>query len=130
MTSAGTQAGMILGTASYMSPEQARGKLVDRRGDIWALGCLLFEMFTGREAFRGETVTDTLAAVVRADPDMEKLPPETPMRVRRLLRRCLAKNPHQRLYDIADTRIYAQLWTRSPLNPRKSALLAVTSIKS
>ena len=86
MTSAGTRAGMILGTAAYMSPEQARGKPVDRRADIWALGCVLFEMLTGKTAFGGETVTDTLASVVRADPDWDALPPETPAAVRRVLR--------------------------------------------
>jgi Tol biopolymer transport system component len=105
LTSAGTQAGMILGTAAYMSPEQARGKPVDRRADIWAMGCLLFEMLTGRAVFHGETVTDTLAAVVRADPDWEALPAETPATIRRLLRRALAKDPDRRLRDAGDLRL-------------------------
>jgi serine/threonine protein kinase/Tol biopolymer transport system component len=105
MTSAGTQAGMILGTAAYMSPEQARGKAVDRRADIWALGCLLFEMLTGRGVFGGETVTDTLAAVVRAEPDWKSLPPETPAAVRRVLRRSLEKDPARRLRDAGDLRL-------------------------
>jgi Tol biopolymer transport system component len=105
MTSAGTRAGMILGTAAYMSPEQARGKPVDRRADIWALGCLLFEMLTGRAAFGGETVTDTLAAVVRAEPDWDALPAETPATIRRQLRRSLAKDPAQRLRDAGDLRL-------------------------
>jgi Tol biopolymer transport system component len=105
MTSAGTQAGMILGTAAYMSPEQARGKPVDRRADIWALGCVLFETLTGRVAFPGETVTDTLAAVVRAEPDWESLPPETPPAVRRVLRRALEKDPTRRLRDAGDVRL-------------------------
>jgi len=87
---------MILGTAAYMSPEQARGKPVDRRADIWALGGVLFETLTGRVAFPGETVTDTLAAVVRAEPDWETLPPETPPAVRRVLRRALMKDPTRR----------------------------------
>jgi Tol biopolymer transport system component len=105
MTSAGTQAGMILGTAAYMSPEQARGKQVDRRADIWALGCMLFEMLTGRSVFAGETITDTLAAVVRAEPDWESLPAGTPVSVRRVLRRALEKDPARRLRDAADVRL-------------------------
>ncbi len=105
MTSAGTRAGMILGTAAYMSPEQARGKPVDRRADIWALGCMLFEMLTGRSIFGGETVTDTLAAVVRAEPDWSALPAATPVPVRRALRRCLQKDPARRLRDAGDVRL-------------------------
>jgi hypothetical protein len=100
-----TQAGFILGTAAYMSPEQAKGKAVDRRADIWAFGCVLYEMLTGKMAFRGETVTDTLAAVVRAEPDWSQLPVPTPTRVRVLLQRCLQKDPKQRLRDIGDARI-------------------------
>jgi Tol biopolymer transport system component len=101
----GTQAGMILGTAAYMSPEQAKGKAVDRRADIWALGCVLFEMLSGEQAFSGETLTDTLAAVVRGEPKWEALPPATPEAIRRLLRRCLTKDPKQRLRDIGEARI-------------------------
>ncbi len=108
MTSAGTEAGMILGTAAYMSPEQARGQSVDRRADIWAFGCVLYEMLTGRQVFSGDTVSDMLAAVLRADPDWEALPPETPTSIRRLLRRCLEKDPERRLHDIADARIEIQ----------------------
>ena len=88
----GTQAGMILGTAAYMSPEQAKGKAVDKRSDIWAFGCVLFEMLTGKQAFSGETLTDTLAAVVRADPEWDTLPATTPEAIRRLLHRCLTKD--------------------------------------
>jgi serine/threonine-protein kinase len=101
----GTQAGMILGTAAYMSPEQAKGKAVDRRADIWALGCVLFEMLSGQQTFSGETLTDTLAAVVRAEPDWGALPTATPSAIRRLLRRCLTKDPRQRLRDIGEARI-------------------------
>jgi serine/threonine-protein kinase len=101
----GTQAGMILGTAAYMSPEQAKGKAVDRRADVWALGCVLFEMLSGQQTFSGETLTDTLAAVVRAEPDWEALPTTTPGAIRRLLRRCLTKDPKQRLRDIGEARI-------------------------
>jgi eukaryotic-like serine/threonine-protein kinase len=100
-----TQAGVLLGTAAYMSPEQAKGKSVDRRADIWAFGCVLYEMLTGKQTFTGETVTDTLAAVIRAEPDWEKLPAATPIRVRVLLQRCLQKDPKQRLRDIGDARI-------------------------
>lgn len=100
-----TQSGMLLGTAAYMSPEQAKGRPVDRRVDIWAFGCVLYEMLTGKRPFRGESVTDTLAAVLRADPDWSLLPPATPARVRVLLQRCLQKDPKQRLRDIGDARI-------------------------
>jgi eukaryotic-like serine/threonine-protein kinase len=105
LTRMATQAGFILGTAAYMSPEQAKGKPVDRRADIWAFGCVLYEMLTGKMAFSGETVTDTLAAVVRAEPDWSVLPAGTPLRVRVLLQRCLQKDPKQRLRDIGDARI-------------------------
>jgi serine/threonine protein kinase len=101
----GTQAGVILGTAAYMSPEQAKGKVVDRRADIWAFGCVLFEMLSRKQTFSGETLTDTLAAVVRAEPEWELLPPSTPDSIRRLLRRCLTKDPKQRLRDIGEARI-------------------------
>jgi eukaryotic-like serine/threonine-protein kinase len=100
-----TQAGILLGTAAYMSPEQAKAKPVDRRADIWAFGCVLYEMLSGKTAFQGETVTDTLAAVIRAEPDWSQLPAATPMRVRVLLQRCLQKDPKQRLRDIGDARI-------------------------
>ncbi len=102
---AATQAGMILGTAAYMSPEQAKGKKVDRRADIWAFGCVLYEMLTGKKAFDGETTSDVLAAVIRADPDWNALPPDTPQAIRRLLARCLQKDPRQRLRDIGEARI-------------------------
>ncbi len=105
ITSAGTAAGMLLGTAAYMSPEQARGKPVDKRTDIWAFGCLLFETLTARGVFRGETVTDSIGAILHKDPDWSLLPADTPPTVRLLLRRCLAKNPDRRLHDVADARI-------------------------
>jgi Tol biopolymer transport system component len=101
----GTEAGVILGTAAYMSPEQARGKAVDKRSDVWAFGALVFEMLTGRKLFEGETVTDVLAAVVRQEIDWSALPAATPPRVRRLLRRCLERDPKQRLRDIGEARI-------------------------
>jgi Tol biopolymer transport system component len=100
-----TMQGVLLGTAAYMSPEQAKAKPVDRRTDIWAFACVLYEMLTGKTAFGGEAVTDTLAAVIRAEPDWSQLPAATPLRVRVLLQRCLQKDPKQRLRDIGDARI-------------------------
>jgi eukaryotic-like serine/threonine-protein kinase len=100
-----TQAGIILGTAAYMSPEQAAGKPVDKRCDLWAFGVVLFEMLTGRQLFDGETVTHVIAAVLTKEPDWTVLPPATPSIVRRLLRRCLEKDPKRRLHDVADARL-------------------------
>jgi len=100
-----TRAGVILGTAAYMAPEQAKGKQVDRRADIWAFGCVLFEMLAGKSAFEGETISDLLAAVIRGEPDWAALPETTPTTIRRLIRRCLVKEPKQRLRDIGDARI-------------------------
>src|SRR5215469_7608973 len=105
ITQMATHAGVLLGTAAYMSPEQVKGKSVDRRADIWAFGCVLYEMLTGKMAFHGETVTETLAAVLRNEPDWSLLPKETPLRVRVSLQRCLQKDPKQRLRDIGDARI-------------------------
>ncbi len=100
-----TREGIILGTPAYMSPEQAKGLGVDKRADIWAFGCVLCEMLVGRSTFRGETVTDLLTAVVRDNPDWDALPAETPLRIHTLLRRCLKKDPRQRLQAIGDARI-------------------------
>ena len=100
-----TREGMLLGTAAYMSPEQARGQAVDKQADIWAFGCVLYEMLTGRVAFAGPTVTDTLGAILERDPDWTKLPSATSAAVRRLLRRCLEKDCRVRLHDIADARL-------------------------
>jgi Tol biopolymer transport system component len=102
MTTAGTAAGMILGTAEYMSPEQARGKPVDRRTDVWAFGCLLYEMLAGRVAFQGETITDVLAAIVHKEPDWDALPAAARPRVERVIRRCLVKDPRERVRDLSD----------------------------
>jgi serine/threonine-protein kinase len=104
MTTAGTAMGMILGTAAYMSPEQARGKPVDRRTDVWAFGCVLFEMLTGERAFAGEDTTETLAAIVRGEPDWTLLPAELPPNVRVLLTRCLIKDRTERLSDMSVVR--------------------------
>jgi serine/threonine-protein kinase len=108
LSQAATMQGVILGTAAYMSPEQARGKTVDKRTDIWAFGCVLYELLTGKQAFQGEDITDILAAVVRAVPDWTRLPESTPPSIRTLLRRCLQKDKTLRLRDAADVRIEIQ----------------------
>src|SRR5271169_180969 len=108
LSRAATMQGVILGTAAYMSPEQARGRAVDKRTDIWAFGCVLYELLTGKQTFHGEDVTDILAAVVRAEPNWQALPAATPMQVRDLLRRCLQKDKTQRLRDAGDARIEIQ----------------------
>ena len=104
-TPAMTQAGMILGTAAYMSPEQAKGRTVDRRADVWAFGAVLYEMLTGQRAFAGEDVSDTLANVLKMEPAWERLPAEVPARIRQVLRACLQKNAKQRIGDVQDVRL-------------------------
>ena len=104
-TASGTRAGTVLGTPAYMSPEQARGKPVDRRTDIWSFGCVLFEAMTGRRAFPGETVSDTLAALLEHEPDWKALPPDTPPPISHLLHKCLEKDPNRRLRDAGDARL-------------------------
>ena len=106
----GTQLGVILGTAAYMAPEQARGGAVDKRADIWAFGVVLYEMLVGRSPFAAKTVSDTLAGVLRGEIDFDRLPPETPVALRRLLRRCLERNPKERLRDIGEARIELALF--------------------
>ncbi len=128
LTHMATQAGFILGTAAYMSPEQAKGKAADRRADIWAFGCVLYEMLTGKMAFSGETVTDTLAAVVMKDPDWSPLPSATPARVRVLLQRCLQKDPKQRLRDIGDARISIEEVLSGAPETSPSAAAALASV--
>ena len=121
LTISPTRAGMILGTAAYMSPEQARGKPVDKRADIWTFGVVLYEMLTGERLFRGETVSDTLAAVLKTDPDWSVLPNRTPLEIRRLLRRCLERDPQRRLHDIADARIEIEDALEQPQMPADPA---------
>jgi Tol biopolymer transport system component len=104
-TPAMTQAGMILGTAAYMSPEQARGRPLDKRSDLWAFGAVLFEMVSGHRAFPGEDVPDTLANVLKAEPDWARLPPDLPLHLTQLIRACLQKNPRERLADAQDARL-------------------------
>jgi serine/threonine protein kinase len=110
--------GVIMGTAGYMSPEQARGKSVDKRSDIFSFGCVLYEMLTGSGPFPGETVTDSLGAILHREPDWSMLPASTPRRVRDLLTNCLAKDRKQRLHDIADARLELE---RAMAEPRASA---------
>jgi Tol biopolymer transport system component len=105
LSAAATMQGTILGTAAYMSPEQARGKTCDKRTDIWAFGCVLYELLSGRQAFHGETTTEILAAVLRGEPDWQALPETTPLTMRALLRRCLQKEINKRARDAGDARI-------------------------
>ena len=108
VTGAGTREGVILGTAAYMSPEQARGKLLDKRTDIWAFGCVLYEVLTGKAAFVAETLSDTIVKILDREPDWQALPADTPALIRRLVRRCLDKDPKERLRDIGDARV--EIW--------------------
>jgi len=132
MMAGGTIVGVILGTAAYMSPEQARGQPVDKRTDIWAFGCVLFEMLTGSSAFGRQTVTDTIAAVVGAEPEWKSLPADTPGAIRRLLSRCLQKDTRRRLHDIADARIELEEAMATPPElppaPRRWSRLALSAL--
>ncbi len=113
----GTALGSIMGTASYMSPEQARGNVVDKRSDIWAFACCLFEALTGKKVFEGETVTDIIAAVVKNEPGWERLPESTPRAVAHLMKRCLEKDPRERLRDIGEARIVLGKTSSEPEAP-------------
>jgi len=136
LTEAMTQPGVILGTAAYMSPEQAKGKAVDKRADIWAFGCILYECLAGKRAFEGETVTETLAAILRGEPDWNPLPAATTPNIRFILQRCLERDLSRRFHDAADVRIEMDE-ARSigkPEMPLKRPLLAwfaieITSMK-
>ena len=130
ITRAATAAGLILGTAAYMAPEQARGTPVDKRADIWAFGVVLWEMLTGRQLFQETTVSDTLAAVLREPIDARALPASVPRPIRRLLQRCLVRNPRERLHDIADARLEledAKLAEEAPPAPAAAAGAAAPS---
>jgi serine/threonine protein kinase/Tol biopolymer transport system component len=105
ITEAMTQPGIVLGTAAYMSPEQAKGRAVDKRADIWAFGCILYECLTGKRAFAGETITETLAAILKSEPDWSALSENTPPTTRAILRRCINKDRKQQLHDIGDARL-------------------------
>ena len=121
LSMAATMQGVILGTAAYMSPEQARGKSVDKRTDIWAFGCVLYELLTGNQAFDGEDITEILAAVVKTEPDWSKLPEATPTTIRVLLRRCLRKDRHQRLQDATGIRIEIEETLADPAGAEPAA---------
>ena len=122
VTSGATGSGVILGTAAYMSPEQARGRPVDKRTDLFSFGCVLYECLTGQRAFPGETVSDSLAAILRAEPDWKALPASTPSSIRRLLSRALQKDPKRRLQDMADARIEIEDAIASPRAPTVETL--------
>jgi serine/threonine protein kinase len=129
-TITGTRPDVILGTAAYMSPEQARGKAVDKRADVWAFGCVLYEMLTGVRVFGGDDVADSLAAVVRAEPDWSKLPAETPAPIRRLLRRSLEKDPKERLPDIGMARLEIKDALSTPTSAVEPTPVAPSSHRS
>ena len=119
-----TEVGLVLGTAAYMSPEQARGNPVDKRADIWAFGCVLYEMLTGKPAFLGEDVTTTLARVLERDPDLKLLPAGLAPAVRRTLELCLQKDVKKRLRDIRDVRLALDGEFAEPARARAPALAA------
>jgi serine/threonine protein kinase len=131
LTVEATEAGVILGTAAYMSPEQASGTPIDKRSDVWAFGCLLYEILTGTRAFAGQTAADVLVAVLEREPAWALLPRSTPVKIRDLLHRCLRKNRDQRLHDMADARIEIDEALHEPspeprANQRKRGLEAIS----
>ena len=128
-TSAPSEVGMILGTAAYMAPEQARGKPVDTRADIWAFGCVVYEMLTAKRPFVGESMTDTLAAIVKEDPDWAALPASTPTALRELLARSLIKDPKNRLRDIGDARIALEQANAHPAGRTAAPVAAAAPVR-
>ena len=128
LTARGTEIGMILGTAAYMAPEQARGRAVDKRADIWAFGVVLFEMLSGRRLFDGEEISDVMASVLRQEIDWSRLPAGTPASIRRLLQRCLERDPKRRLRDIGEARIALDTHLDEPAVPVAPAGSAAGSI--
>ena len=123
-----TGVGMILGTAAYMAPEQAKGRPADKRSDVWAFGCLLYEMLTGKRAFEGEDVSDTLANVLKTEPDWTGLPAATPSAIRRLLRRSIEKERKRRLSDIADARLEIDDALTMPASDSRSVSTGLPSV--
>ena len=117
LTAAATQMGTIIGTAAYMSPEQARGESADKRADVWAFGVVLYEMLTGRRPFEGRTLSDTLASVLAREPDLDALATDTPPAMRRLLRRCLEKDPKRRMRDVAEGMLQLEEGVAPPREP-------------
>jgi Tol biopolymer transport system component len=130
LSAAATMQGTILGTAAYMSPEQARGKSVDKRTDIWAFGCVLYELLTGRQAFHGETTTEILAAVLRGEPDWQALPDTTPLSIRALLRRCLQKEMNKRARDAGDARIEIEEALAAPVTAEQTTAAPTKGFRS
>jgi tetratricopeptide (TPR) repeat protein/predicted Ser/Thr protein kinase len=125
ISAAATEPGMILGTPAYMSPEQARGKPVDKRTDVWAFGCVVYELYSKRRAFAGATVADTIAAVLEREPNWQALPASTPVKIQDLLHKCLQKDPQQRLRDLGDARLEIELMQAKPAHPAFHRWLAV-----
>ena len=125
LTAAATRAGVIMGTAAYMSPEQAKGKTADRRADIWAFGCVLYEILTGQRPFVGDDVSDTLAALLRAEVDLEALPDATPARLRQVVRQCLEKDPKQRVQAVGDVRLAMEGAFETTVTERAEAAAAL-----
>jgi Tol biopolymer transport system component len=130
LAQAGTAAGLILGTAAYMAPEQARGKAIDKRADVWAFGVVLFEMLTGRRLFEGETVSDVLAAVLKTEPEWAALPAATPSRIRGLLRRCLARDPKKRLRDVGEARLVVEEVLAGTAGPEEASPSALVGARA
>ncbi len=126
ITLAATQVGVILGTAAYMAPEQAKGRTADRRSDVWAFGCVLYEMLTGKRVFDGEDVSDTLAAVLRADPDWSRLRADVPIGIRTLLKRCLERDRKARIPEIATVRFLLEDALAAPPAPAPTAPVAAS----
>ena len=124
LTFAATQVGVVLGTAAYMSPEQAKGRVADRRSDVWAFGCVFFEMLTGKRVFDGEDVSETLAAVLRADPDWKALPADVPAGIRSLLKRCLERDRKARVPEIGTVRFLLQDALTQPPAPEPAPIVA------
>ena len=125
VSAAGTETGVILGTVGYMSPDQARGRAVDKRADIWAFGCVLYELLTGQRAFAGATASDTIAAILEREPDWQALPQTTPASIQALLRRCLRKDSKRRHHDMADARIEIEEALSEPPQALAAAELAI-----
>ena len=125
MTVGSSRSGVIMGTAAYMSPEQARGKALDKRTDIWSFGCVFYELLTGKQLFLGETTSDMVAGILKQEPDWKALPKELPLRIRDLLRRCLQKDPNKRLHDIADARIEIEEAQSQPSAPTIESIVEI-----
>ena len=128
LTGLASEEGRILGTPAYMSPEQARGKAVDKRTDIWAFGCVLYELLTGRQAFRAETLSDTIVAILEREPEWQELPAETPTRIRDLLGRCLMKDSSRRLRDLGEACVVIEAFD-DPVPPRGVAVEEIRDVR-